>query len=334
MCQSKGEGGIRCEGHAKKAINDHQLQFSKVVQQECLALGVMIDPECYSLTPDETARVESRVNAEPAVKKAHGDASEATRKRNRMRGPLKEALESGDVNRFATLIREKNPELQAIEDDNVARRRKFAEDTANAADEDEREEVIANNSKELNLLNRRKEKLNFVSKKEAMQAMDDYRKTGDYERIVHTLSCMKQVTKDIGEIRAKSDATIRDERARQRELAIAAKISNDSGFRDIETSTAFRNSEWYQKWDTKNKELQENYKMTSGYQNEVKAQISAHKAAGVVDTTEMEAAYKDLTVRKAKLAYKNIVQFHGTSSPEAKNAASAYVAAKQKVHIF
>jgi hypothetical protein len=333
MCQSKSEGGARCESHAKKAINDHQLTLNKMVQQECLSLGVMIDPECYALTSEENARVESRVNAEPAVKKAHGDASEATRKRNRMRGTLKEALASGDINRFATLIRQNNPELQAINDDSETRKNKFNANMAKAATESEKDELILQNRVDVALLNKRKEKLNFVSKKEAVAAMEDYRRTGDHERIVHTLTCMKEVTKEIADIRAKSDETIRNERARQKELAIAAKIGNDPSFRDIETSTAFRNTEWYQKWDTKNKELQENYKMTSGYQNEVKAQISAHKAAGG-DITEMAAAYKDLTVRKARLAYKNIAQFHGTSSPEANDAASAYHTATQKIHVF
>lgn len=333
MCQSKSEGGARCESHAKKAINDHQLTLNKMVQQECLSLGVMIDPECYALTPEETTRMESRVNAEPAVKKAHGDASEATRKRNRMRGTLKEALESGDINRFATLIRQNNPELQAINDDSDTRKNKFNANMAKATTEAAKDELVLQNRVDIALLNKRKEKLNFVSKKEAMDSLNDHRKTGDSERIVHTLTCMKEVTKEIADIRAKSDETIRNERARQKELAIAHKISNEPNFRDIETSPAFRNTEWYQKWDTKNKELQENYKMTSGYQNEVAAQISAHKKAGG-DITEMAAAYKDLTVRKARLAYKNIAQFHGTSSPQANDAATAYHTATQKIHVF
>ena len=333
MCQSKSEGGARCESHAKRAINDHQLTFNKMVQQECLSLGVMIDPECYALTPEETTRVESRLNAEPAVKKAYGEASEATRERKRMRSDLKDALEAGEVNKFARLLRQNNPELQAINDDSDTRKNKFNANMAKAPTEAAKDELVLQNRVDIALLNKRKEKLNFVSKKEATDAIEDYRKTGDYERIVSGLSPMKQAAKDIEEIRAKSDATIGGERARQRELAIAYKISNDPGFRDIETSPAFRNTEWYQKWDTKDKALQESYKMTSGYQNEVAAKISAHKKAGV-DTTEMETAYKDLTVRKAKFAFKNIAQFHGTSSPEAKVAASAYHAATQKVHIF
>jgi hypothetical protein len=333
MCQSKSEGGIRCEAHAKKAINDHQLKFSQVVQQECLAQGIMIDASCYALTPEETTRVESRVNAEPAVKKAYGDVSEATRKRNRMRGTHKEALESGDVNRLAKLLIKNNPESQGILDANEARKRKFAEDTAKATNQKERDKAVAWNATESALIANRIKTINAWTTREATEAIDDYRKTGDYERIVHGMSSMKQVAKDIGEIRAKSDVTIRSERERQREATIEYKISNDPGFKDVATSTAFRNSEWYQKWDTKNKALEESYKMTSGYQNEVAAQISAHKKAGV-DTTEMEAAHKDLTVRRAKFVYQNITEAHGTSSPEAKTAREAYDEAKQKEHVF
>lgn len=333
MCQSKSEGGIRCESHAKRAINDHQIAYSKLVQQECAAKGITIDPACYELTPEETARVDSRHRDEPAVKKAYGDASEATRKRNRLRMSLRDALASGDINRYATLIRENNPELQAITDDNTARRTKLAETMARITDEKEKEEAIEKDKQEYALLNKRKAKLNFVSKKEAMDTWEDYRRTGDSERIVHNLTCMKQVTKDIEEIRTKSDATIRRERERQRELTISSKVYNDPGFQKVAASTEFRTSPEFQKWDAKESELMESYRMTSGYQNQVAAKISDYKKAGM-DTTEMEAAYKDLTVRRAKFAFDNIAAVHGTSSPEAKSAASAYVAARQKIHVF
>lgn len=333
MCQSKSEGGMRCESHIRKAMASHQISFSNLVQQECMANGVIIDPELYTLDSEDRAHVDSQIRTDPAAKKAYGDVSEATRKRNKLRGTLRDALASGDVNRFATIIRDANPELKAISDDNEARKQKYAEAVANSKDENEQNELIASNREEMRKLNQRKERLNSLCKKEAMDAFNDYRRTSDSERIVHTLPCMKQVTKEIADIREKSDATISRVRKHNEELAIAYKVRRDPGYQEAMSSPSFINSPAYQKWEAKNRELGTSLTMTPGYQNDLATKISSYKKAGI-DTADMEKRHKAYTVNKAKTAYNNIAEFHGASSPEAKAARTAYDEATQKVHVF
>lgn len=333
MCQSKSEGGIRCESHIQKSMTDHQIAFSNLVQQECMANGVLIDPAYFELSPDDHSHVNSQLGTNTTAKKARLDAITAKNNLNVLRGTLIDALTSGDTRIFASLIRENDPELQAIDVDNAARKRKLAEDMARITDEKEKDEAIANNKNVIASLKDRKAKLNALSKKRATEATNIYIATGDATRAVSYLACMQQANKDTRDIRDKALATIKRERKRLEEITIAYKVRNDPGFRDAMSSPSFVTSPVYQNWEAKNKELWTSLSMTPGYQNDLKVKISSYKKAGI-NTAEMEAAHKELTIRKAKLAYDNIAEFHGTSSTEAKAAASAYHAATQKVHVY
>lgn len=333
MCQSKSEGGARCESHAKKAVAEHQTAYSNLVQQECMANGIIIDPAYYELNDKEHDIISSQFNADPAVKKARDEISKSKQNMNKLQGTLKEALGSGDVNRLATLIRQNNPEFKAINDDNEARRTTFNTNMAKATTEAAKDEFVLQNRIDTDLLNKRKEKLNFTSKKAAIGATNIYRSTGDSQRAILSLECLQEANRESHVLRDKLITTTVSVRKRMEENAIANKVRNDLGFQDAESSPAFRNSPVFQKWEAKEKELTENYRMTSGYQNQVAAKISEYKKAGM-DTTEMEAAYKDLTVRKAKSEYKNIAEFHGTNSPQAKAAIENYNEVKQKEFSF
>lgn len=333
MCQSKSEGGARCESHAKKAISDHQIAYSNLVQQECVANGIMIDPAYYQLTDKEHEIIGSQFSVDPTVKKARDEASKAKRNLERLKGTLTEALGSGDVNRLATLIRQQDPEFKAINDDNEARRIKFAEETKSATSNSAIELAIARNKVDIGLLNDRKAALNASSKKQAIGATNIYSQTGNPQRAINFLSCLQKTNAETIAVRDKSIATTVSVRKRMEESAIASKVMNDPGFQEAASSPAFRNTPVFEKWEAKDKELTEAYRMTSGYQNQVAAKISSYKKAGM-DTSEMEAAYKDLTIRKAKFTYQNIAEAQGTSSPQAQAARKAYDDAKQKEHSF
>jgi hypothetical protein len=333
MCQSKSDGGIRCESHVKKAIAEHQIAYSNLVQQECAAKGITIDPAYLHLTSEEEDNVRSQFSADSTVQKARSESQKATQKVARLKGTLSEALASGDVNRIATVIRQNNPEMQAIIDDNDARRLKLAADLSNATNDEEKDKIIANDKNESALLNKRKEKLNYVSKKEAVDANNIYLRTRDSSRALNPVECLQKANRDALDIRDKAIATKARVREQLHETALANKVVNDPGFQQVASSPDFRNSPEFHKWEAKEDELMESYRMTSGYQNQVAAKISSYKQAGM-DTTEMEAAYKALTVRKAKFVFRNIAQAHGASSTEAKAALEACDEAKQKEHVF
>jgi hypothetical protein len=333
MCQSKSNGGMRCESHAKKAIAEHQIAYSNMVQQECADKGIKINPASLELTADEISQVKSQLHTDASIQKTRADAQKATQKLKKLKDSLTEALSSGDVNRLAMLVRQNDPEQQSIIDDNEARRLKFADEMANAANETQKDEIIANNKTAYDLLNRRKEKLNFLSKKEAVNSSNIYRATRNNQRALTSLVCVQKADKDALEAREAGSAKIERVRGQMMETAITNKLINDPGFQEVASSETFRSSEAFQKWDAKENELMESYRMTSGYQNQVAAKISAYKKAGM-DTTEMESAYKALTVRKAKSSYQNIAEAHGVASPEAKKAREAYDEAKRKEHSF
>jgi hypothetical protein len=333
MCQSKSDGGIRCESHVKKALAEHQISYYSMVQQECADKGISIAPASLELTPDETSVIKTQVNTDPSVQKARDEAQRASQQLNKMQHMLTDALASGDMNRFATVIRQNNPEFKAINDDNETRRLKFIEDTAKARNENEREEAETSNKITSAELNARKVKLNGISKQQAIDAFKIYRSTGNSARALSSLKCLQDANKNAIATKDASLSKVMRVRTQMEKLAIAKKLINDPGYQEAESSPAFRNSPDFHKWDAKEKELHESYRMTSAYQNQVAAKISSYKTAGM-NTTEMETAYKAQTVRKAKFIYQNIAEAHGASSPEARAAWEAYGAAKQKEHVF
>lgn len=333
MCQSKSDGGIRCESHVKKAIAEHQIAYSNMVQQECADKGISIDPASLALTLDETSVIRTQVNTDPSVQKAREEALKATLQLNKMQHQLTEALASNDVNRFATLIRQNDPEFKAINDDNEARRLKYADDIAKAKTEQEKNEAEATNKNTTAQLNARKAKLNGVSKQQALDAYKIYRVTGNSNRSLSAVKCLQDANKNAIATKDASLSKVMRSRAQMEQLAIAKKLVNDPGYRKAESSPAFRNSPDFHKWNDKERELNESYRMTAAYQNQVAAKISSYKEAGM-DTAEMETAYKALTVRKAKFIYQNIAEAHGMTSPEARAAREAYDAAKEKEPAF
>lgn len=333
MCQKKADGGSRCETFAKKDIADHQIVFSGIVQKECEARGLKIDPASLELTREENAIGDSQMRADPKVQKARAEVTKANQNLTKLKGTLTEALGSGDLNRFATLIRQNDPELQAITDDNEARKTKFAEAMAKAQTEGAKNKAMADNAAEIALLNDRKVKLNELSKKEAVGATNLYRRTGNSSNAVNTLTCLQKANEDTLAVQDRAASKIRTIRKQQDKTALAEKLRKDPAVKYVEASESFRNSPTFQKWEAKDKSLKENYRMTSGYQNNLSAKIAADKKAGK-DTTGMEAAYKALTMQKAKFEYKNIAEFHGPSSPQAQAAIANFNEVKQKEHSF
>ena len=333
MCQSKSEGGARCEAFAKKAMNDHQIIYSNLVQQECVANGIMIDPACYELTSEEDARVSLQVRADPTVQKAHAEARKAAENLRKVHGMLTDALGSGDINRFATLIRQHDPELKSINDDAEARRITFNTNMAKAPTEKAKDELILKNRMDIALLNDRKVKLNAFSKQQAIDSFSIYRGTNNSKKALLSLVCLQKTNAETIAAQDRATSKISGVHNQMDKVALMNKVKCDPGFQEAESLPAFRNSPVFQKWDAKNKELVNNYRMTSGYQNNLAAKISADKQAGE-DTTGMEKAYKALTVQKAKSEYENIVEFHGESSAQAAAALGNFNDAKQKEHSF
>ena len=334
MCQSKAKGGFRCATHAKDAIVDHKNKYSQMVQQECIANGITINPECFELTPKEKPFVTSQIFLDPSVQKMRKEIVEANRKVRVLQGTLADALAVRDINKLAIIIREHNPELKAIIDDNEARKRRFHGYMANSnLDAEEIAKAIANNKHQLALLNKRKEKLNFLSKKEAVESFNIYKQSGDVSSALASVTCLDQTKKDALAVQDKAAAISQRARTRLTETIITNKLINDPGFKAAESSDAFRNSAKFHAWETKEKELAESYRMTPGYHKKVVAQIADYKKLGM-DTTEMETAYRALSVRKAQFDYRNVAAAYGAFSPEAKVAKEAYGDAKQKEHSF
>lgn len=333
MCQSKSDGGIRCESHVKKALSDHRIEYSEMVQKECADKGIAIAPTSLELTFDEASAIRTQVNTDSYVQKARAEAQNATNHVNKMRHTLNAALVSHDVNRLATLIRESNPEFKAINADNEARRIKLSEALARARTEEEKETAQAVSKHETALLNARKLKLNGFSKQQAVNAHKLYRVTGSSVKALETLKCLQDATRNAMTTRDSSQATIVRVRERMNKLAIAHKLVNDPGYQQAESSAEFRSSPEFLKWNDKERELHESYRMTAAYQNQVAAKITHYKTAGM-DTSEMEKAYKALTIRKARFVYQNVVEAHGALSKEAATARTTYAESKQKEHVF
>ena len=333
MCHSKSEGGARCESHAKVAIADHKIAYSELVQQECMANGIMIDPTYYKLTPEDEERVSKQLTSDPAVHKATSASRKTTEQLKQLHSSLTEALGSGDIDKFTALIRNSDPELQALVENNDARKTKFAARMAAATDENAKTKAIENNKMDVAILKARKARFLAASEQQALESFATYRNTGSSKRAIVPLPCLQEVNRENIDTKETARAKIVAARTRLEKIALAERMQNDPGFQDAESSPAFRNSPAFQKWDEKNKMLQESYRLTSGYQKKLAASISTHKANGI-DTAKAETAYKALTVQKAKFEYNNIAEFHGASSPQAAAALEHFNETKQKEHSF
>lgn len=330
MCQSKAKGGFRCATHVKDAIADHKNKYSQIVQQECIASGITINPECFELTPKEKMFVTSQVFLDPSAQIMRKEIAEANHQVRVLQATFTDALAVRDINKLAVIIRAHNPELKAIADDDAARKRRYEESITNTnLDEGEIEKVLAYNENQRDLLNKRKAKLNFLSRKEALESLDVFSQSCDVSKALALVTCVNQAQKDALAVQDKAAALSQRARTRLTETIITNKLINDPGFKAAESSDAFRNSAKFHEWEKKEKELAESYRMTPGYQKKVVAKIADYKKLGM-DTTEMETAYRALTVRKAQFAYRNVAAAYGTFSPEAKVAKEAYYEAKQK----
>lgn len=330
MCQSKAKGGFRCATHVQDAIADHKNKYSRMVQQECTANGIIINPQCFELTPAEKNLVTSQIFLDPSVQKMRKEIVEANHQVRVLQASLSDALAVRNVNKLALIIREHNPELQAIKYDNEARKRRFNEYIANPnLNEDELEKALKQNKNQLALLNKRKEKLNLLSKTEAVASFETYKESGDITKALASVSCLNTARSNVTTLQDKAVATSQRVRTRLTDRIVAEKLVTDPGFKAAESSDAFRNSAKFKEWEAREKELAESYRMTAGYHKKVLAKISSYKKLGM-DTTEMELAYKALHIRKAKFTYKSITEAYGVLSPEARVAKEAYEQAQQK----
>lgn len=334
MCQSKAKGGFRCATHVEEAIADHKNKYSKMVQQEAATNGIIINPQCFELTPAEKNLVTSQIFLDPSVQKMRKEIVEANHQVRVLQASLSDALAVRNVNKLALVIREHNPELQSIKNDNEARKRRFNEYIANPnLNEDELEHALEQNKNQLALLNKRKEKLNYLSKAEAIEVFKVYKESADASKALASVTCLNKVRNDVLAIQEKAAATSQRVRTRLTDRIVAEKLVTDPGFKAAESSDTFRNSTKFQEWEAKEKELAESYRMTAGYHKKVLAKITSYKKLGI-DTAEMELAYKALHIRKAKFTYKSITEAYGVLSPEAQVAKEAYEQAKQKEHSF
>lgn len=343
MCQSKAMGGLRCDTHAKDAVADSEIKYSKLVQKECLDKGITVAPASLVLTPDEEAIVKKKVRHHPTVLKANIERQRANWDMKTLQQSYADAIMAGDEAELYKSIARNDPALKELMDENAVNKEMFEAtmhystlgDNPNRPDRKERDaRIIANRKQAIVLMKERRTQILASCQQRAAEAVTAYyNDPSELESLVNAQAGVKAAKKKCDDAMGKLETAEKRASERAEGTVIANKLKKDPGFKAAESSADFRSSGKFKEWDTKNTDVQTQYKMTSGFQNKVAAKISSDKQAGL-DTTKLEAGYKSLVVNKAKFAFRNIAQALGITSPEAKAAKAKIDSSREKVYTF